>query len=113
MLEERAGSVRSVDIANELGYSKPSVSRAMSILRREGLITMERSGLIHLTAEGRRRAGGIYERHLALTRFLVMTLGLEEAAAARDACRIEHVIGAETFARVKDYVEKNAKEVTP
>lgn len=105
MLENKNGSVRSIDIANELDYTKPSVSRAMSVLRHAGLITMEESGRILLTAPGRAQANGIYARHLALTRYLVLTLGIDEAAAARDACRIEHVISTETFDRVREYVE--------
>lgn len=109
MLENKNGSVRSVDIACELEYTKPSISRAMSILRKDGFITMEESGRILLTEAGRRRANEIYERHLLLTRYLVMTLDLDEKTAACDACRIEHVISAETFARVKAYVEHQAE----
>ncbi|MEM1485803.1 metal-dependent transcriptional regulator [Oscillospiraceae bacterium PP1C4] len=104
MLENKNGVVRSIDIANELDYTKPSISRAMSILRKDGLITMEESGPIHLTALGREKANEIYERHLLLTRYLVITLGVDEHTASHDACRIEHVISAETFERVKAYV---------
>lgn len=106
MLENKNGSVRSIDIANELAYTKPSISRAMRILREDGLITMEETGRILLTETGRAKANQIYERHLLLTRYLMATLGIEETAAAQDACRIEHVISAETFARVKAFVEK-------
>ncbi len=104
MLENKHGAVRSIDIANELDYTKPSISRAMSILRKDGLITMEESGHIHLTTLGRAKANEIYERHLLLTRYLVSTLGLDEAIASHDACRIEHVISVETFEHVKKYV---------
>ncbi len=107
ILENKSGSVRSIDIANELDYTKPSISRAMSILRKNGLITMESDGRILLTPAGRQKANEIYERHLLLTRYLVSTLGVDEDIAAQDACRIEHVISVETFTRVKDYVQQH------
>lgn len=106
ILEQKNGSVRSIDIANELDYTKPSISRAMGILRKNGLITMENSGRIVLTSQGRKKANDIYERHLLLTRFLVLTLSLDEETAATDACRIEHVISAKTFEKVKEFVER-------
>lgn len=106
ILEQKNGSVRSIDIANELDYTKPSISRAMGILRKNGLITMENSGRIVLTPQGRKKANDIYERHLLLTRFLVLTLSLDEETAATDACRIEHVISAKTFEKVKEFVER-------
>lgn len=106
ILENKNGSVRSIDIANELDYSKPSISRAMGILRKSGFITMEDSGRILLTSKGRAKASEIYERHLLLTRYLVLTLSVDQETAANDACRIEHVISAETFAKVKEYVER-------
>ena len=107
LLEDKNDTVRSIDIANELDYTKPSVSRAMRILRESGLITMDENGRILLTAAGREKANAIYERHRCLTRYLTITLGIDEALAARDACRIEHVISAETFGKVKEFV-KNA-----
>ena len=91
MLEQKNGTVRSIDIANELEFSKPSVSRAMSILRTAGYITMDKNNLILLTEEGRRRAEAIYDRHCTLTRFLE-ALGISAENAAADACRIEHII---------------------
>ncbi len=106
ILENKNGSVRSIDIANELDYSKPSISRAMGILRKSGFITMEDSGRILLTPGGRAKASEIYERHLLLTRYLMLTLSIDQETAANDACRIEHVISAETFAKVKEYVER-------
>lgn len=95
-----AGPVRSVDVANALGYSKPSVSRAMHILQSEQLLSME-NGRLELTRTGRERAERIYERHRLLTRFLSDTLGLPADVAAEDACRIEHVISETAFSRVK------------
>lgn len=106
ILENKNGFVRSIDIANELDYTKPSISRAMGILRKSGFITMEDSGQILLTPQGRAKASEIYERHLLITRFLVLTLSIDQETAANDACRIEHVISAETFAKVKEYVER-------
>ena len=98
---ERAGEpVRSVDVAAALGYSKPSVSRAMGILRENGYIDM-RGGHIELTETGREKAEHIYERHLLLTKYLMDTLGVSERVAAQDACRIEHVISEASFARIR------------
>lgn len=94
------GPVRSVDVANALGYSKPSVSRAMALLRSEQYVTME-DGAIRLTESGQEKAGRIYERHRYLKRFLMDTLDLSEQIASEDACRIEHVISEAAFSRIK------------
>lgn len=110
VLENRNGSVRSIDIANELDYTKPSVSRAMSILRRDGLIVMEDTGRILLTEAGRAKAEAIYERHLLLSRFLESVLGIRPETASQDACRIEHIISDETFDGVKAYLKAHGKE---
>ncbi|WP_264472837.1 metal-dependent transcriptional regulator [Intestinibacillus massiliensis] len=100
-LERRNGVVRSIDIANELGFSKPSVSRAMGVLKKAGLIEQEAYGNIQLTEAGRARATEVYRRHLLITRFLVETLELDPAIAEQDACRIEHVISPETLSRMR------------
>ena len=118
MLEQKNGTVRSIDIANELEFSKPSVSRAMSILRTAGYITMDKNNLILLTEEGRRRAEAIYDRHCTLTRFLE-ALGVSAENAAADACRIEHVVSNELIARLEvllaeaDRAAPPTKEQTP
>ena len=104
LLKQQKGEVRSVDIAAELDYSKPSVSRAMGILRESGYITMDQNGLIHFTEKGLRRAEGVYERHRIIGKFLKMSLGLDPAVADTDACRIEHILSPETFERIKLYV---------
>jgi len=104
LLKRRMGEVRSIDIANELDYSKPSVSRAVGILRESGYITVDDNGLIQFTEKGRKRAEGVYERHRIIGEFLKMSLGLDSALADTDACRIEHIISPETFARIKRYV---------
>ena len=101
MIKERKGYVRSIDVANELGVSKPSVSRAMSVLRKEGLIDMDGLNQILLTDEGKKIAETIYVRHRVLTKFLV-SLGVDEETAAHDACRIEHVISPISFQKIKE-----------
>lgn len=105
MLHQKQGYVRSIDIANELGFTKPSVSRAMSILKNGGYIVVESSGNIVLTEKGNKKAGEIYERHLYITKFLQKTLNISEELAAQDACRIEHIISQETFERIKENVD--------
>lgn len=103
MLKKEKGSVRSIDVAHALSVTKPSVSRAMSILRQAGHITMDEEGLLSLTASGREIAERIYERHRLLTEYLT-ALGVSPETAAQDACRMEHVISAESFAAIKAYV---------
>ncbi len=103
ILFQRKGFVRSVDIAAEMEFSKPSVSVAMKHLRENGCITMDRDGLISLTPEGRRIAESVYERHLLFTRWLT-SLGVDPQVAAEDACRIEHVISEETFRAIQAHV---------
>ena len=95
-LKERQGQVRSIDIVNEMGYSKPSISVAMKRLRENGYILMDTEGYITLTKPGLDVAERIYGRHKLLTKFLV-SLGVTEATAATDACKIEHDISDETF----------------
>lgn len=107
ILEKRNGIVRSVDIAAELEFSKPSVSRAMGILKEEGLIAMERNGDIRLTPQGRDRAERVYERHRLIGDYLILALGVAEDTANLDACRIEHVISEEAFEKIKAWVEEN------
>lgn len=96
--------VRSIDIANELGFSKPSVSVAMKNLRNSGHIRVNENGHITLTESGRRIAETIYERHTSLSAWL-MYLGVEKKTAIEDACRIEHVISAESFEAIKKHIE--------
>lgn len=104
ILQKRNGEVRSIDIAEELGYTKASISRAVSILRDDDYIVMNRRGAIEFTEKGRRTAEAIYERHLLISRFLECSLGLDHETAEKDACRIEHIISPETFRRIKTYV---------
>ncbi len=104
ILHTRSGkAVRSVDIAAELGVSKPSVSRAMSILRENGFIDMEKGGAITLTQKGLDHANHVLERHTVITSFLENVLGVDPETADKDACRIEHIISSETFERIKNF----------
>lgn len=108
ILKKRNGNVRSVDIAREMDLSKPSVSRAMGILKNKGFITVGDDGEILLTDDGKKIAKSIYERHRILTEALVM-LGVDEETAAADACRIEHDISDKSFNKIKKHV-KDAKK---
>lgn len=101
VLKEKKGYVRAIDIAHELGFSKPSVSRAMSVLKKEGHIETDGLNQILLTESGRKIAETIYERHQVITKFLV-SLGVDEKTAAEDACRIEHVISPLSFSKIKE-----------
>ena len=107
-LKKKNGTVYSIDIAQELGFSRPSVSRAMGILRDEEYITMDEiSKEINLTEKGRRKAVDIYDRHKTLTSFLQMTAGVSAKIAEADACRIEHIISPSTFRGIKNYMKNN------
>lgn len=107
VLTRKSTSVRSVDVAESMGYSKPSVSRAIGILKAGEYITVDRSGHITLTEKGIQTAENLYERHTILTSLLV-SLGVEKKTATEDACKIEHVISEESFEAIKKYIgEKN------
>lgn len=107
MLKEEKGLVRSIDIVHRLDFSKPSISRAMSLLRENGYITMDKDGYIELTGTGMEIAARIYERHRLLTQWLIR-LGVSPDVAQADACRIEHDISAETFQKLKDHIANGA-----
>lgn len=104
ILKNKNGAVRSIDIANELGFSKPSVSVAMKNLRENGYIEVDSSGYITLLDSGRKIAEKIYERHTTLSKWLV-SLGVDAKTAAEDACRIEHIISSESFEAIKKIAE--------
>lgn len=101
-LRERHGIVRSIDIANELHFSKPSVSVAMKKLRESGYIEMDKDGLISLLPAGEEIAKRIYERHKLLTEFFTR-LGVDPQVAAADACKVEHDLSEETFQKIKEH----------
>lgn len=105
ILSQKSSSVRGIDIGEYMGYTKPSVSRAVGILKKDGLIDTDRDGCIVLTAAGRRRAMHIYERHTVLTK-VFMSIGVDEETAAEDACRVEHYISDKTFAAIKAHMKK-------
>jgi len=100
ILSQQAAQVRSLDVAEYMNFSKPSVCRAVGLLKSGGLITMDKDGSIQLTENGLHHARKIYERHTLLTRFLT-TLGVNPQVAAEDACRIEHDISDESFNALK------------
>ena len=100
------GAVRSIDVAQHLEFSKPSVSRAMSLLRENGYVVMDESGFLTLTEAGHAVADRIYERHRLLTKWL-MELGVSEENAAADACKIEHDLSDESFEKIKTHIKKH------
>ena len=106
VLHEKIGFVRSIDISEYLGYSKPSVSRAMGLLRQGEYIVVEPDGAITLTETGRQIAEKIYERHTLLTELLVK-MGVSQETAAADACRLEHAISDESFQAIKRYAAEH------
>lgn len=105
LLHEKTGFVRSVDIACELNYSKPSISRAVNILKESGYITVGAGGQILLTDLGREKAESIYERHVNITRFFEKVLNVSRENAEHDACKIEHIISTESYEKLKQFTE--------
>lgn len=110
ILFERNGQVRSIDIVNEMNFSKPSISIAMKKLRENGFIRMDVNGLITLTDAGREIAERIYSRHKLLTRVLV-AIGIDEKKAADEACKIEHDIDDETYEKIGDFYKKYSEKI--
>ena len=104
VLSKKHNSVRSLDVAEHLGYSKPSVSRAVGILKKDGYIELSADNSLNLTESGRQIAEKIYERHTVLTEVLKM-LGVGEETAVRDACKIEHNISDESFEAIKEHIK--------
>ena len=104
-LSQQQSSVRSIDVAESMGYSKPSVSRAVGLLKQGGYLLMDKDGFLTLTESGVAVAQKIFERHNVLSRML-MALGVSQKAAVEDACKIEHVISDETFDAIKRHLEK-------
>ncbi|MGN1343722.1 MAG: metal-dependent transcriptional regulator [Traorella sp.] len=100
-LECELGKIRCVDIANQLHVSKPSVNKAVNVLKEQGHLLQEVYGMIHLTDSGRNIGKSIYERHRIITRYLHEILGVDETVAEEDACKMEHVVSDETFNKMK------------
>lgn len=112
ILKQEKGQVRSIDVAHRMNFSKPSVSRAMSLFRENGYITMDKEGWITLTDSGLEIASQIYERHQCLTDWLT-ALGVSPEVAAADACRIEHDISDETFEKLKVHIRNQMPPENP
>lgn len=104
-LSKSSAAVRSIDVAEFMGYSKPSVSRAMGLLKQGGYVMSDKDGFLTLTPAGRAAAEKIFERHKVLSHMLI-ALGVKPSTAAEDACKIEHVISEDTFNAIKDHMEK-------
>ena len=105
VLTGKSGTVRALDVAEHMGFSKPSVSRALKLLINDGYIVIDKNGYITLSDAGKNVAGKIFERHTLLTKALMM-LGVDAETAAEDACRIEHHISDESFSAIKRHMEK-------
>ena len=112
VLQKKLGMVRSVDVARHMGVSKPSVCVAVNTLKEGGFLTMDENHFLHLTDVGREVAEKIYERHCFFTERLI-ALGVNPETAETDACRIEHVISAESFEHLKKSFKNNNQEVVP
>ena len=109
LLTEKQSHVRAIDVVHSTGYTKPSVSRAVGLLKQSGKITVDESGYITLTDEGRALASKILERHHILSEFLIQ-LGVSPETAAEDACKIEHVISDETVQKMKANIARNTRQ---
>ena len=107
VLSKKDAPVRSLDVANEMGFSKPSVSRAMGILKTDGYIEMDEKSHITLTDKGLKVAKRIYERHILITKLLT-SIGVDKKTAEEDACRVEHVISDKTFKAIKKHIKERS-----
>ena len=105
VLSQKSPNVRAIDVGEYMGYSKPSVSRAIGLLKRDGFAVTDNQGYIKLTQEGEEKAKHIYERHTVLTKMFI-ALGVDEKTAADDACRIEHYMSDKTFDAIKAHMAK-------
>ena len=105
VLSQKSTAVRSIDVGAQMGFSKPSVSRAIGILKKDGLVAMDGQGFLKLTEEGEKRAKIIYERHMLLSQ-LLKNIGVDEETATEDACRIEHYISEKTFEALKNHIRQ-------
>lgn len=109
VLSQKSSEVRAIDVGEYMGFSKPSVSRALGLLREEGLVKNDADGFLKLTKAGEIHAKRIYERHTVLTK-LFIDLGVDEKIATEDACRIEHYISDETFDAIKEHIKRFKKD---
>lgn len=109
ILSKKKTQIRSIDVAEHMGYTKPSVSRAVGLLKKSGHILVDKDGYITLTDKGLQISEGMYERHTILTNLLV-SLGIDEETASEDACKIEHDISEKTFSVLKSLYEKHESQ---
>lgn len=109
VLSLESDMVRAIDIGEYLGYSKPSVSRALVLLKDEGYLTKDDKGFLHLTDKGKQIAEDVYDRHTVLTELFIM-MGVSTDTANQDACRVEHYIGEETFKALKTFVKEHSQD---
>ena len=105
ILKKKSGMVRSVDLARHMGFSKPSISHAVGVLKDGGFVTVDREGYLHLTETGKEIAVKIYERHCVLTSGLI-NLGVDPEQAEQDACQMEHVVSDESFQKLREIFGK-------
>jgi Mn-dependent DtxR family transcriptional regulator len=110
VLSQKGDHVRSIDIVNELEFSKPSVSVAMKNLRSKGYIVMDTDGFISLTEKGRKIASSMYERHVAISDWLI-SLGVDKKTAVQDACKMEHAMSEKSFSAMKKHIETWKRDV--
>ena len=108
ILSQKSSAVRAIDVGEQMGFSKPSVSRAIGLLKKDGFVTTDDLGYLKLTQKGEEKAKSIYDRHTVLTQ-LFINLGVDEETATNDACRIEHYISDETFNAIKAHMKKYGK----
>ena len=109
VLRDQLEFVRAIDVVKSTGYSKPSISRALGLLREDGMIEVDALGHITLTAEGEARAKSVYLRHKTLTAFFV-SIGVDEEIASADACKIEHVISEQSMVKIREYLENKTEK---
>ena len=109
LLSQKSSTIRGIDVGEQMGFSKPSVSRAIGLLKKGGYVVTDNLGYIQLTEKGYKKAQSIYDRHTVLTKLLI-NLGVSEETATNDACRIEHYISDETFDAIKSHMKKYGKQ---
>ncbi len=109
MLRDQLEFVRAIDVVKSTGYSKPSISRALGLLKEDGMIEVDAQGHITLTPEGEARALSVYLRHKTLTAFFC-SIGIDEETASADACKIEHVISEQAMVKIREYLDKEANK---
>ena len=109
VLSQKSTAVRAIDIGEHMGFSKPSVSRALGVLRKDGFVEKDADGYIKLTKSGEKVARRIYERHTVLSH-LFINLGVDEKTATEDACRVEHYISEKTFKAIKKHIKEHSEE---